>query len=78
MKAVIFNSGLGNRMGDFTRDHHKSMAPLKDGETIFHRQIRLLSEEGITRTFRIKLAAATHTVIGNGLDLLGIRRTEEI
>ena len=48
MKAVIFNSGLGNRMGDFTRDHHKSMAPLKDGETIFHRQIRLLSEEGIT------------------------------
>ena len=34
MKAVIFNSGLGNRMGDFTRDHHKSMAPLKDGETI--------------------------------------------
>ena len=48
MKAVIFNSGLGNRMGDFTRDHHKSMAPLKDGETIFHRQIRLLSEEDIT------------------------------
>ncbi len=48
MKAVIFNSGLGNRMGDFTQDHHKSMAPLKDGETIFHRQIRLLSEEGIT------------------------------
>lgn len=48
MKAVIFNSGLGNRMGDFTQNHHKSMAPLKDGETIFHRQIRLLSEEDIT------------------------------
>ena len=48
MKAVIFNSGLGNRMGEFTQNHHKSMAPLKDGETIFHRQIRLLSEEGIT------------------------------
>ena len=47
MKAVIFNSGLGNRMGDFTDHHHKSMARLKDGETIFHRQIRLLSAEGI-------------------------------
>lgn len=48
MKAVIFNSGLGNRMEEFTRHNHKSMARLKDGETIFHRQIRLLSLEGIT------------------------------
>ena len=48
MKAVIFNSGLGNRMGDFTKNNHKSMARLKDGETIFHRQIRLLAAEGIT------------------------------
>lgn len=47
MKAVIFNSGLGNRMGDFTQNNHKSMSRLKDGETIFHRQIRLLSAEGI-------------------------------
>lgn len=47
MKAVIFNSGLGNRMGEFTKTHHKSMAHLKDDETIFHRQIRLLSAEGI-------------------------------
>ena len=47
MKAVIFNSGLGNRMGDFTRTHHKSMSVLKNGETIFHRQIRLLSAEGV-------------------------------
>ena len=43
MKAVIFNSGLGNRMGEFTQTHHKSMAVLKNGETIFHRQLRLLS-----------------------------------
>ncbi len=48
MKAIIFNSGLGNRMGDFTKNNHKSMARLKDGESIFHRQIRLLSLEGIT------------------------------
>ncbi len=47
MKAVIFNSGLGNRMGEFTKNNHKSMARLKDGETIIHRQIRLLSLEGI-------------------------------
>ncbi len=48
MKAIIFNSGYGNRMGEFTRNNHKSMARLKDGETIFHRQLRLLSLEGIT------------------------------
>lgn len=48
MKAVIFNSGLGNRMGEFTNNNHKSMAVLKNGETIFHRQLRLLSSEGIT------------------------------
>ncbi len=47
MKAVIFNSGFGNRMGEFTQTHHKSMAQLKNGETILHRQIRLLSAEGI-------------------------------
>lgn len=47
MKAVIFNSGLGNRMGGFTQSNHKSMARLKNGETIFHRQLRLLSAEGI-------------------------------
>ena len=48
MKAVIFKSGLGNRMEAFTQRNHKSMARLKDGETIFHRQIRLLSAEGIS------------------------------
>lgn len=48
MKAIIFNSGLGHRMGDETRTHHKSMTLLKNGETIFHRQIRLLSAEGVT------------------------------
>lgn len=47
MKVVIFNSGLGNRMGEFTKHNHKSMAVLKNGETIFHRQLRLLSAEGI-------------------------------
>ncbi len=44
----------------------------------FYHNCRILNAEGASRIFRIKLAAATHTVIGNGLDLLGIRRTEEI
>ncbi len=48
MKAVIFNSGYGKRMGEFTKTHHKSQAPLKNGETIYERQLRLLSECGIT------------------------------
>ena len=47
MKAIIFNSGLGNRMGDFTKAFHKCMTPLKNGESILHRQLRLLTEEGI-------------------------------
>ena len=47
MKAIIFNSGYGNRMGEFTRNNHKSMAPLKNGESIFHRQLRILSAEGV-------------------------------
>lgn len=47
MKAIIFNSGLGNRMGEFTQKNHKSMARLKNDETIFHRQLRLLIAEGV-------------------------------
>jgi len=48
MKAVIFNSGLGKRMGELTKNNPKSMVKLHNGETIFERQIRLLREEGIT------------------------------
>ena len=47
MKAIIFNSGLGNRMGDLTKEFHKSMTRLSGGETIFHRQLRLLEAAGI-------------------------------
>jgi alcohol dehydrogenase class IV/choline kinase/phosphorylcholine metabolism protein LicD len=48
MKALIFNSGLGKRMGELTRQHHKSMARLSNGETIFGRQLRLLAAAGVT------------------------------
>ena len=47
MKAIIFNSGLGNRMGDLTKEFHKSMTRLSGGETILHRQLRLLEEAGV-------------------------------
>ncbi len=47
MQAVIYNSGLGKRMGELTKHGHKSMVPLDNGETIFTRQIRLLSEAGV-------------------------------
>lgn len=47
MKALIFNSGIGKRMGKLTQNNHKSMVKLHNGETIFERQIRILSECGI-------------------------------
>ena len=47
MKALIYNSGLGKRMGELTKDKPKSMVQLKNGETIFERQLRLLKECGI-------------------------------
>lgn len=48
MNALIFNSGLGKRMGELTKNSPKSMVKLLNGETIFHRQLRLLKECGIT------------------------------
>lgn len=47
MKAIIFNSGLGSRMGNLTSNKPKCMVELYNGETIFERQIRILSECGI-------------------------------
>ena len=47
MKALIFNSGIGHRMGDITKTHPKCMTTLLNHETIFGRQLRLLSECGI-------------------------------
>lgn len=47
MKAMIFNSGAGSRMGSLTKDRPKCMMELYNGETIFERQIRILSSCGI-------------------------------
>ena len=65
MKALIYNSGLGKRMGELTKDKPKSMVELKNGETIFHRQLRLLRECGIkdvvvtTGPFKEKIESVT-------------------
>ena len=48
MKALIFNSGRGSRLQELSAHNHKSMLRLANGETIFSRQLRLLSECGIT------------------------------
>lgn len=47
MKAIIFNSGLGSRMAELTKNNPKCMVKLYNGETIFERQIRILSNCGI-------------------------------
>lgn len=47
MKAFIFNSGTGSRMGDLTKTNPKALVYLSNGETILGRQIRLLKKAGI-------------------------------
>lgn len=47
MKALIFNSGLGSRLGELTAHNPKCMVRLSNDETIFGRQLRVLSSCGI-------------------------------
>ena len=56
MKALIFNSGVGKRMGELTKDTHKSLVWLNDEERILERQLRILTENGI-RDFVITTGA---------------------
>lgn len=49
MIAVLFNSGMGTRMGEATKNMPKCMTALKNGETIISRQFKYLSELGITK-----------------------------
>jgi choline kinase len=70
MKAIIFNSGIGSRLGKLTSDKPKCMLKLYNGETILERQIRLLSECGIkdfiitTGPFKEQLVAITNKYEG--------------
>lgn len=42
MKALILNSGLGNRMGGLTSKHPKCMTSISKNDTILSRQLKLL------------------------------------
>jgi len=48
MKALVLNSGLGHRMGVLTSEHPKCMTEISAHETILSRQLKLLSDAGIT------------------------------
>ncbi|MCL2047504.1 MAG: iron-containing alcohol dehydrogenase [Defluviitaleaceae bacterium] len=48
MKAVILNSGMGKRMGEFTEETCKCLVNIADGVTILDAQLTLLLEAGIT------------------------------
>lgn len=47
MKALILNSGLGTRIGNFTKQYPKCMAEISNHETILSRQLKLLEKQGI-------------------------------
>lgn len=76
MKAIIYNSGIGKRMGELTKDRPKSMVMLKNGETIFERQLRLLNECGIrdvivtTGPFREKIEEVVNEKQFSNMDIV--------
>jgi phosphoenolpyruvate phosphomutase len=47
MKAIILNSGIGSRLGEFTKDKPKCMVTIKDDITILQYQFDQLKEIGI-------------------------------
>lgn len=48
MKALILNSGLGQRMGSITSEHPKCMTEISLTDTILSRQLKLIISVGIT------------------------------
>ena len=48
MRALILNSGIGKRMGKFTKTKNKCMVEIGDGLSVLAWQIRLLKGAGIT------------------------------
>ena len=48
MKALILNSGTGSRMGVLASEHPKCMTEISSRETILSRQLRMMSEVGVT------------------------------
>lgn len=47
MKAFIFNSGMGNRMGNLTEKCPKCMMVIDGNDTVLSRQLRILEQAGI-------------------------------
>ena len=47
MKALLLNSGVGQRMGDFTENNPKCMVPIGKGYTIISRQLTQIAKIGI-------------------------------
>lgn len=47
MKALILNSGLGNRMGVLTSEHPKCMTSISASDTILSRQLKMIAAAGI-------------------------------
>ncbi len=48
MVALILNSGLGTRMGVLTSEHPKCMTEISSHETILSRQLKQISDEGVS------------------------------
>lgn len=48
MKALILNSGLGSRMGMYTKEHPKCMTDVTEKDSILSRQLKLLVKAGVT------------------------------
>lgn len=63
MKALIFNSGLGSRLGKLTAKNPKAMVRLGNGETVFGRQLRILYSCGI-RDFVITTGPHSEQLLG--------------
>ena len=47
MKAFILNSGLGYRMGEYTREYPKCMTYIDEKESILSRQLKMLADLNI-------------------------------
>lgn len=47
MKALILNSGMGTRMGKYTKEHPKCMTDITENDSIISRQLKLIVEAGI-------------------------------
>lgn len=72
MRAFIFNSGRGSRLGALTAAQPKALVPLANGETLLSRQLRLLGDAEVRdvvistgyRAAQIMAASAPFTAQG--------------